>query len=628
VTTHRLVLGVIGHVNHGKSALVRTLTGIDTDRLAEEKRRGMSIALGYAHLSLERDTIVDLIDMPGHERFVRTMIAGATGIDAVLLVVAANEGIKPQTNEHIAIASLLGLRQAIVAISKSDLVAADEAKRVGCDVVQQLVAAGLEPLPPILTSTLDSRGLSELRESFSRLNPTRGPHARAGTAFLPIDRAFSMIGHGPVVTGTLRGAAVSVGGRLELFPRLLPIRVRAIQVRGAPVETADPGQRVALNVRDVELAELQRGMVLAAPGTVEPSTWLTLSIRSVGTAPPLRNGMKLRALFGTSELEARLRLLDRDVLEPGQSGFAQLRFDESVASSAHEYVMLRLLSPAQTVAGGKILEPVTQRLKRHCARSRDRLEDLRTLAPSDLLRVELQRAAAAGTPLRQLARLTALSEAMVTELLQPLAAIVTRSGWVVCAADLTTQEARIASLLPAHLTGLTRDKLLAALPETSGAVLDEALARLVARGVVREHGQLFLIPRPDEELARARTEAELAAQLGELLQQKGLTPPNPGELLTSVSAKRAVDSLLRRGLVVRAVDRAKGRELLFHRDAIAEAQQRLRPLLARGPGLLVTEIASALGITRKFCMPLLDHLDMIHFTRRVGDRRVAGHARK
>ena len=623
----RLVVGVIGHVDHGKTALVRALTGEDTDRLAEEKRRGISIALGFAHLKVGSDDI-DLIDMPGHERFVRTMICGSTGIDAVLLVLAANEGVKPQTVEHVNIAGLLGLRRAVVAISKTDLVTPEQARRVAEDAVSLLARSGLDCAgfacspPPVMTSALQEHGIDALRQALEALAVNQHPRAADGLAFLPIDRAFSMAGHGPVVTGTLRGTTITAGDTLELLPLRRMVRVRALQVHGKSVATATPGQRVAVNLRDVEIAELKRGMALSAPDTLALSDWLTIAVRAVEGAPPLKNGMRLRAMLGTGEFDARLRLLDRDVLEAGQSGFAQLHCLEPVALPAGEHVVLRLLSPPQTVAGGKVLESGTRRQRRKCPRILQRLEDLRELSPAAMIAAEVQREGPAGTTVRHLSQLAALATPRIVELLRTLPVVVTRSGSVVSQAQMDNLLSRIPALLAPHATGLSHDKLLSALPGTGAAVLEEALARLRARGVISERGSQLLIPRPHEDQARARNELERAAQIAETLRSAGLTPPNPNAIVTDPQSKRAVDRLLREGVLVRAVDRAKGREILFHRDAIADAQRRLAPLLERAPGLLVTQIGEALGISRKYSMPLLDHLDTIRFTRRIEDRRV------
>ena len=616
----RLVVGVIGHVDHGKTALVRALTGEDTDRLPEEKRRGISIALGFAHLGGDAD--IDLIDMPGHERFVRAMISGATGIDAVLLVVAANEGCRPQTIEHVDIAGLLGLRRAAVAISKTDLVASAQASRAADDAVRLLVQAGLEPLPPIMTSALQEKGIDDLHRALEALAAIQRPRAADGVTFLPIDRAFSAPGHGPVVTGTLRGAAISAGDTLELLPSRRPVRVRAVQVHGAPVPAAAPGERVAINLRDIEIAELRRGMALSAPDALPLSEWLTISMRALESAPRLKNGMRVRAMLGTDELDARLRLLERDTLEAGQTGFAQLHLAEPVALPAGEHVVLRLPSPPRTIAGGRVLEPGTRRRQRNCPRILERLEDLRALPRAAMIAAEIQRQASAGTTLRHLSQLSALAAPRIVELLRTLPFVVTRSGLVVRKADLDQLLSRIPPLLAQHATGLSHEKLLSALPGTGPAVLEEALAHLLTRGVLSKRGSQFLVPRPEEDRARAHHEARLAAQIAATLRRSGLTPPSPTAIVTDPLSKRAVEQLLRDGLIVRALDRAKGKEILFHRDAIEEAQRRLAPLLERVPGLLVTEVGAALGISRKYSMPLLDHLDTIRFTRRIKDRRV------
>jgi selenocysteine-specific elongation factor len=618
----RLVLGVLGHVDHGKTALVHALTGQDTDALAEEKQRGISITLGFAYLQVDRDTDIDLIDMPGHERFVRTMISGATGIDAVLLVVAANQGIQPQTLEHVDIANLLGVRRAVVAISKVDLVAPEQAQRVAEEAVGLLVRSGLEASAPIMTSALRETGLDDLRHALAALASDLDPRPVDGVVFLPIDRAFSIAGHGPVVTGTLRGATVSVDDTLELLPLRRRVRVRAVQVHGAGVTTAMPGQRVALNLRDVETAELIRGMALTTPEALDSSEWLTMSVRAIGGASPLKNGARLRAILGTHETEARLRLLDRDVLQAGESGFAQIRCQDPVAVPAGEHVILRLPSPPRTVAGGKVLEPGARRERRNCPRISQRLEDLRDLPPAAIIAAEVVRHAPAGTTLRRLSQLSALAEPRIVELVKTHPFVVTRSGLVLRKMDMDESLSRIPALLAQHPTGLSHDKLLRAFPAIGAAVLDEVLGTLLARSVITKRGGQFAVPQPTQDRARIGNEAALASRIAEILRQGGLTPPTPGSIVSDLQSSRAVERLLREGVIVRALDRAKGKEILFHRDAIEEARRRLAPLLEREPGLLVTEVGAALGISRKYSMPLLDHLDTIRFTRRVKDRRL------
>jgi selenocysteine-specific elongation factor len=618
----RLVLGVLGHVDHGKTALVRALTGQDTDALPEEKERGISITLGFAHLRVGEDADIDLIDMPGHERFMRAMISGATGIDAVLLVVAGNEGIKPQTVEHVDIASLLGVRRAVVAISKVDLVAPEQARRVAAEAARLLACSGLEARSLIMTSVPREAGLGDLRRALAALARDQQPRAADGVVYLPIDRAFSIAGHGPVVTGTLRGGIVSVGDSLELLPPRRQVRVRAIQIHGATVTAAAPGQRVALNLRDIETAELMRGMALGAPEALQSSEWVTLSVRAVAGAPPLPNGARLRAMLGTHETDARLRLLDRDVLTAGDTGFAQIRCIEPVAVPAGEHVILRLPSPPRTIAGGRVLEPGARRERRNAPRILQRLGDLRDLPPAAMIAAEVARQAPAGTTLRRLSQISALAMPRIRELIETQRFVVTRSGQVLRKADLDDLHSRIPALLTQHSMGLSSQELLLTFPNSGAELLDEVLARLQARGVIGKRGSRFAVPQPMQDRARIRNEAALGARIADTLRRGGLAPPNPSSIVSDLESSRAVERLLREGVIVRAVDRAKGKEILFHRDAIEEARRRLAPLLEREPGLLVTEIGAALGISRKYSMPLLDHLDTIRFTRRVRDRRL------
>lgn len=620
----RLVVGVIGHVDHGKTALVRALTGMDTDRLPEEKRRGISIALGFAHLKIAPDLDVDFIDMPGHERFVRTMISGATGMDAVLLVVAANEGIKAQTCEHVDIAGTLGLRRAVIAVSKVDLVAPAEAQRVADEAAQLLTRAGFDPAPIVMTSAVKQLGIDNLRAALANLADSQSPRSAEGLAYLPIDRAFTMSGHGPVVTGTLRGARIAAGDTLEVLPSRKRAGVRSVQVHGANVDGAEPGQRVALNLRDVDIDDLKRAAALGASGAFPLSDWLTISIRAAGDAPPLKNGMRLRALLGATETSARLRLLDRDELQPGESGFAQLHCAEPVATPAREHVILRIASPARTVAGGRVLESVANRRKRNDASILQRLTKLRDLSADDIVLTEVTHAASVGTTLVQLSQLTALSPEAVVSRTAIAQFVITSSGVVVLAEALSAVVARAPALLARDKAGLSQDQLLKALPGVSDAVLGEALSRLVAQNAIIKRGANFMIPRPDEDRARAQSDADLAARIAETLRIGALAPPTPRDIIIDAPTQRAVDRLLREGVIIRAVDRDKGKEMLFHRDAIEAAQRALAPLLERVPGLLVTEIAAALGVSRKYVMPLLDHLDGIRFTQRIKDRRILG----
>ena len=627
----RLLLGVIGHVDHGKTALVRALTGTDTDRLPEERRRGISIALGFAHLRLGNDEI-DIIDMPGHERFVRTMVSGATGIDAVLLAVAANEGVKPQTVEHVDIAALLGITRALLVLTKTDLVSAEEAAAAAETLAGFAAKAGLRPVaPPILTSALAGTGLDTVRAVLATAVADDVDRADAGFAYLPVDRAFSIAGHGTVVTGTLRRGRLRSDSEIEIVPQgprgIGRVRIRALQVHGRAVTSAAPGQRVAVNLRGVEAADVPRGVALAEPGLLTPADWLSVQLAAVAGAPPLRTGMTLQLLFGTEEVAARLRLLDRETLEPGQIALAQLHAVRPVMLPARERFILRVASPAATVAGGQVLDPAARRLRRHASRINVHLQALADASGDMILSRAIESAGGAGLTLRQLARLAGLSPARTAEALPRLDIVRTRGDTLVGRAVFDTLLAALPRLLAARAAespaGLSRERLAALVPAAAPALLDEAASRLVADGTLRQEGGLIRVSRPDRERAEAQRDARLAERLEEAIRRGGLTPPDAPD---DEHGKRMLDRLVRGGVLVRTHDRVLKRDVLFHRDAVELARHTLSPLLRQGEGLLVKEAGLALGISRKFSVPLLEYLDGIRFTRRVGDRRVLGMA--
>jgi len=625
----RLVMGVIGHVDHGKTALVRALTGTETDRLPEERRRGISIALGFAVLGLG-DAEVDLVDMPGHERFVRTMVSGATGIGAALLVVAANEGVMPQTREHVDIAGLLGVRRAVIAISKAELVPPDQAAAAGREAAKLAAAAGLQAGAPVPVSALTGLGLDTLTAAIAVLLDGTVPPEDAGLPWLPIDRAFSVPGHGTVVTGTLRRGMLSVGDEIEILPGGAPARVRGLQVHGTRVVQVAPGQRAAVNLRGVEPAQVSRGAALAAREALPASTWLTAVLRATADAPPLRTGMALNLLLGTDETEVRLRLLDRDELLPGQTAPAQLRCARPVCCPARERFILRVPSPALTVAGGLVLDPAATRLRRHAAAVIERLQALAGSDASATVAGELERAGSLGVGLDRLVQLTGLAPARVAALAQDCDAVMGRGRVAVAGAAFATVLAQVPRVLAAHETsypeGVPRERLPALLPGVAAPVLDHALERLMAAGTLRQAGGAVALLRPDQERARAAQDATLTALISETLRRAGLSTPDLSQIAGDRMARRALDALVRQGLVVRVVDRVQKREVLFHRDAVDAARRCLAPLLSKGPGLLVAEAGAALGISRKYSVPLLEYLDATGFTRRVADRRVLGRA--
>ncbi len=613
----RLVAGVIGHVDHGKTALTLALTGMNTDRLAEEQARGISIALGFAHLRVG-DADIDLIDMPGHERFVRTMVAGAAGIGAVLLVVDAQRGIMPQTREHLDVAALLGVRRAIIAISRADLATLDETQATADDVAHLVTSSGLQAGPPIVCSARTLAGIEQLKAALAHEAAIAAPPPDDGAPCLPIDRAFSVAGHGTVVTGTLRGGRITAGETLELTQSGIPARIRTLQVHGARVASAEPGQRVAVNLRGLEPADAPRGALLAATGALTATRMISVHLRSVA-GTPLATGRTLRLLAGTDEVDARLRLLDCDVLEPGATAFAQLRTARPIALPARLHFVLRAISPPLTLAGGVVLDPATVRARRHAPGVIARLASLHAAAPDMIVRDELARTNLAGATIAQLARLAAVGPAQIAAALHGSGAIVARSH-AISAAAFTRLQATLPTLLAAHPDGLPASALYALLPTCVPALVDEAAARLVAAGTLARQGALVRVPRHAHDAAQSQLAQRQAAQIAEHLRRAGLCPPDAQTLAPDHAARRLLDGLIRAGIVVRATDRVQKRDILFHRDAIESARRQLRPLLEASP-LLVSEIGAALGISRKYSVPLLEHFDSVQFTRRVEERR-------
>ena len=353
----QLTLGVIGHVDHGKTALVRALTGIETDRLKEEKERGLSIVLGFSYLQFPH-SVIDLIDVPGHEDFIRAMISGATAIDGVLLVVASNEGIMPQTREHFDIAQLLGIDRGLIVLTKTDLVTEEELDAVEKEVGLFVSETFLESAPVIKTSAVKSKGIPELQRECELLEVKSSlPKMNTEGSFLPIDRVFSMQGFGLVATGTLRLGPLQNGTSVEILPNGGIATIRGLQNHNKYVDKVMPGQRVAVNLRNIKKDELKRGSVIGTPGFLKATKRLDVKVSLLNNlTDDLKNGELVRVLFGATDVVAKVRLIDKPSIEPGSSGLVQLRCQSDVVTHKTERFIIRSLSPIFTIGGGEILD--------------------------------------------------------------------------------------------------------------------------------------------------------------------------------------------------------------------------------------------------------------------------------
>ncbi|MCJ2051351.1 selenocysteine-specific translation elongation factor [Methylobacterium sp. J-070] len=622
-----LLVGVIGHVDHGKTALVRALTGVETDRLKEERARGVSIVPGFALLAAGSGEI-DLVDLPGHERFVRAMVSGATGMRAVLLAVDAREGIKPQTVEHLEIARLIGVRRGVLALTKADLATPETVAARSAEIAAAAARAGIEAGPVIATSAVTGAGLPDLTAALGALLAEGEAGTDDGFPYLPVDRVFSRAGFGTVVTGTLRRGPLALGDTIEIVPGGRTAVVRGLQIHGRPVERAEPGRRTAVALRGIGHDEIRRGQALSMPGHFAPSSWLDVAITAAtGAEAPLASGTACRLLFGTTEVEARLRLLDRDALEPGGSTQAQLHLAEAVAVPAREPFVLRLDSPAATVAGGRVLDPSSWRRRRRDPRGMADLAALAAGGPAETVSLRLGQVGAAGAPLADLARLAGAAPDRVRRLLAESGAREIGDRFIGAPAFDALRTGVLAALAEHHRNnpmehGVALERLsrMLALPEL---LIGTVLRALAASGTVAQAGSLWRRADFDP----ARNESEAARRLELIFRRAGLNPPDESEAVgRDVRRREALTYLVGAGTVIRAIDRVQRRAVLFHREAVESARSRLAAAFPNAAtaetGFLAREAGATLGISRKFSIPLLEHLDATGFTRRAGDRRV------
>lgn len=629
-----VVVGTAGHIDHGKSSLVLALTGTDPDRLAEEKRRGITIDLGFAFLNLG-EARLGFVDVPGHERFVKNMLAGVGGIDLVMLVVAADESIKPQTREHFDICRLLAIPRGLTVITKSDLVEADTLGLVRLEVEEFTRGSFLENAPVVAVSARTGAGLDELRAALGRL-AAEAPGKDSTRYFrLPIDRAFAMKGFGTVVTGTLISGSVAPEDEVELFPARRRVRVRGVQSGGASLERATAGQRTAINLAGIALEEVRRGMTLAAPGRFEPTQRCDVRLTLLPSARPLKQRARAHFHQGTAECMASVRLLEGEALAPGSSALAQLRLSEPLLLLPGDRFILRQFSPVITIGGGVVLDALAphhnlgkaadQLHRRLLAFERGtRPQALEALCEADLRGLDMASLVARTGWLEQEVRAAAESLAGEKKL-----RVVSDKPFVVASEHLLADTAeRITQELNAFhkdnplLEGIPRQDLRErAAPGLRDEAFRAALEDAVRSGRAGISGDV--VKRAGHSIALAPEEQRAREQIEQAFAQAGLTVPPVKEVLGKLAieagrAQKIVQLLLREQVLVKVSE-----ELLFHHAAIA----RLRELLAahkqkHGDRIAVAAFKELAGVSRKYAIPLLEYLDRQRVTRRAGDQRI------
>jgi selenocysteine-specific elongation factor len=632
-TIKHVIVGTAGHIDHGKSSLVEALTGTNPDRLEEEKRRGITLDLGFAFLELE-GVRLGLVDVPGHERFVRNMLAGAGGIDLVLLVIAADEGIKPQTREHFEICSLLGIPRGIIAITKSDLVDADTLGLVRLEIEEFVRGSFLESAPIVPVSSRSGAGLDELKAVMRGAAQTVAAKDATQNFRLPIDRSFAMKGFGTVVTGTLISGAVKLEDEVELYPARKHLRVRGLHSGGKQIERAVAGQRTAVNLAGIEHEEITRGMVLAPAGLFEVTQRVDARVTLLGSAPPLKNHARVHFHQGTAEAIAEVILLNEggDELAAGGSVFAQLRLDKPLLLLPGDHFILRRFSPVVTIGGGTVLDARASRHKRKDAAVAPFLGVMEHGTREEILSA-LVEAAPRGMTLPEIVARTGSIEAETRATADKLAAakrvrilggapVVVAPGQAVTACAAAIRKGvetfhRVNPLLP----GIPKQELRARAGRARAEIFEAALNDLVTARALVVTGDL--VGQAGREISLSTDETRAKELIEREFESAGLTVPGFASVLAKLPvdaarAQKILQILLREKVLVKISS-----DLVFHRNTLLK----LREMLAkyrkeRGTRLPITAFKELTGITRKYAIPLLEHLDREQVTRRAGDERV------
>ncbi|MGB2815415.1 MAG: selenocysteine-specific translation elongation factor [Dehalococcoidales bacterium] len=612
------VLGTAGHIDHGKSVLVQALTGIDPDRLREEKERGMTIDLGFAWLKLPSGREVGIVDVPGHERFVRNMLAGVGGIDLAMLIVAANEGIMPQTREHLAIVDLLEISNGIVVITKKDLVDEELLSLVRMEVEELVNTTTLSGAPVIAVSALTGEGLPELVAMIDELLNSTEPRRDLGRPRLAIDRVFTMAGSGTVVTGTLIDGSLSVGQEVEIVPPALKSRLRGLQSHKTRLDTATPGSRVAANLVGINTAQLQRGDVVTRPGGLTPATLLTLNLQLLGYLHrPLKHGTTVSFHTGAAEAMAKVRLLEGDELKPGQSTWAQVTLDRPTAAVNGDHFIIR--SPMETLGGGRIVEAPAKRLRRFRP---DVIENLKaketgTADEMVLALVATKQPLATSVLVSELNLKADEIKDAVGNLVEqgkafdlgeedhPL--LVTAGKWEGFIQITTTTLQEYHRKFPTRL-GMPKLELGSRLK--LGAHAATAIQKLAAQGVVVDEGMLVRLPAHQIQLTQAQQ-----AKIGAFLRSLAGNPyAPPGDLIPEPDL---LNLLIEQRRVVKISN-----DVVFAASAYDEMVAKVTARIRAQGQVTLAEARDMFQTSRKYAQALLEHLDGKKITRRVGDVRV------
>jgi selenocysteine-specific elongation factor len=630
----QIILGTAGHIDHGKTALVQALTGIDTDRLKEEKARGITIELGFAFLDLPSGRRIGIVDVPGHERFVKHMVAGAGGIDIVALIIAADEGVMPQTREHLDICTLLGVTRGLVVLTKIDLVDPELRELAKEDIQAFTKGTFLEGSPVIPVSAITGEGIEELIQALEQLVDQVEERSADGLFRLPIDRIFTMRGFGTVVTGTLVSGTVKTGEAVEILPSKILAKIRGLQVHNEKADQAVAGQRTAVNLQGVEKASIERGEVILHPDTVESSDLLDVEVIHLAHSPrPLRNGVMLRFHTGTTLQMAKVLLLGTNELKPGERGYAQIRLRGPVVALPNDRFVLRGSSLIQTMGGGIILDAHPQRHKRFKGDIITQLEQLKAGDPSFVLGFHIRKGGNRGLEKGRLVGYANIPPATLSKALHELLtskAVIKfdREAERVIDGELYTllKDELVRALEAYHIAnplkeGMPKEELKSKLPpEVDGKLFNALLADLSGSDAAAQEKDKVRLA--GHHVALEGRQREMEEKIEGIMHRSGLSPPAVKELAEQLKATekevREILALLTNGGSV--VKLKEG--VYFHRDPVQELREQLVALLKEKGKISTQDFKALTGVSRKYTIPLAEYFDAIKVTVRVGDERV------
>ncbi len=629
----QIILGTAGHIDHGKTSLVKAISGYDTDRLKEEKLRGITIELGFAALDLPSGIHVGIVDVPGHEKFVKNMVAGASGIDLVAMVIAADEGVMPQTREHFEICTLLGIQQGVIVLTKIDLVDKEWRELVTEDIRTFAKGSFLEKAPILPVSSVSGEGITEFLNTLDRLCAELPEKKSAGLFRLPVDRVFTMKGFGTVITGTLISGKVAVGDTVMIHPSGITSKIRGLQVHDQPVFEAGAHMRTAINFQGIEKTAVNRGDVLARPDTLENSYMLDVELLLLKSVErPLKNRERLRFHIGTAEVPCQAILLDREALDPGETAVAQLRLDSPVACIRDDRFVIRSYSPVRTLGGGRILDPVPKKHKRLKAQTNHHLKILLNPNPETIIMEHAKNAGYEGVTHGGLAIRTRLYGGELDAVLDALV-----SQKLLIQADAESRQyihketvegfkkSLVEELKQYHRryplkNGMPKGELKTKFPP----VLQEKLFKQMLSMAVRE--KVIVQSENDIRLSTHQVtlgadESNIKKKIEDAYLKSGLHPPYFKELfpalnLDPAAAKSVLMLLVEEGVIVRVKE-----DLFFHREAINGLKKQMLDFFKSNPEISTPQFKEMTQTTRKYTIPLLEYLDSENFTIRVGDMR-------